>query len=34
MTQTFSGGIDMLRAAMSGPVFGPDDPDYDEARRV
>jgi FAD/FMN-containing dehydrogenase len=26
--------IDTLRAAMTGPVIGPADPDYDEARRV
>jgi FAD/FMN-containing dehydrogenase len=34
MTRTTSGGIDSLREAMSGPVYGPDDADYDEARRV
>jgi len=34
MTQTMRGSIDTLRAVMSGPVTGPADPDYDEARRV
>ena len=34
MTHTMRGSIDTLRAAMSGPVIGPADPDYDEARRV
>jgi FAD/FMN-containing dehydrogenase len=34
MTQTMRGSIDTLRAAMTGPVIGPADPDYDEARRV
>ena len=34
MTQTVLGSIDTLRAAMSGPVIGPADPDYDEARQV
>jgi hypothetical protein len=34
MTQTVSGDIEALRAAMSGPVIGPVDPDYDEARKV
>ncbi|MGH3789117.1 MAG: FAD-binding oxidoreductase [Pseudonocardiaceae bacterium] len=34
MTQTLSGGIEALRAAMSGPVIGPIDLDYDEARKV
>jgi FAD/FMN-containing dehydrogenase len=28
------GSIGTLRAAMSGPVIGPADPDYDQARRV
>ena len=32
MTQTTSGGVDELRAAMAGPVFTPGDPDYDQAR--
>jgi FAD/FMN-containing dehydrogenase len=34
MTHTMRGSIDGLRAAMSGPVIGPADPGYDEARRV
>ncbi|HYA53632.1 MAG TPA: FAD-dependent oxidoreductase [Streptosporangiaceae bacterium] len=34
MTQTMRGSIGTLRAAMTGPVIGPVDPDYDEARRV
>jgi FAD/FMN-containing dehydrogenase len=34
MTHTMRGSIDTLRAAMSGPVIGPADPDYDQARRV
>ena len=34
MTQTMRGSIDVLRAAMRGPVIGPADPDYDQARRV
>lgn len=34
MTQAVSGGIEALRAAMSGPVIGPIDPDYDEARKM
>jgi hypothetical protein len=34
MTQTMRVSIDTLRAAMTGPVIGPADPDYDEARRV
>jgi FAD/FMN-containing dehydrogenase len=34
MTQTMRGSIDTLRAVMSGPVIGPADPGYDEARRV
>ena len=32
MTQTASGGVDELRAAMEGPVFTLEDPDYDQAR--
>jgi len=28
------GSIGTLRAAMNGPVIGPADPGYDEARRV
>ena len=31
---TVSCGIDALRASMGGVVVGPDDPDYDDARRV
>ena len=34
MTQTMSGDLGALRASMSGPVFGPDDEGYDEARKV
>lgn len=34
MTQTLSDRIGDLRAAMSGPVHGDDDPGYDEARRL
>src|SRR5262249_17515414 len=34
MTYTMRGSIGALRAAMSGPVIGPADPDYDQARRV
>ena len=34
MTQLLNEPIDALRAAMSGPVVGPDDPDYDDVRRV
>jgi FAD/FMN-containing dehydrogenase len=34
MTTTVSGGIDRLRALMTGPVFGPGDAEYDAARSV
>ena len=34
MTQTISGDLEALRAAMSGPVFGPEDEGYDDARKV
>src|SRR6478672_5075012 len=34
MTHTMRGSIDTLRAAMTGPVIGPADEDYDQARRV
>jgi FAD/FMN-containing dehydrogenase len=34
MTITMRGTIEPLRAAMSGPVIGPADPNYDQARRV
>jgi FAD/FMN-containing dehydrogenase len=34
MTQTVSGGVETLRAAMAGPVVMPGDLDYDERRRV
>lgn len=34
MTQTISGDLEALRAAMSGLVFGPHDAGYDEARKV
>jgi FAD binding domain/Berberine and berberine like len=34
MTHTMRGSIDTLRAAMTGPVIGPTDPDYDQARQV
>ena len=32
MTRTVGGAIEELRAAMSGVVFTPEDPDYDQAR--
>jgi FAD binding domain/Berberine and berberine like len=34
MTQTMRGSVGTLRAAMTGPVIGPADPDYDQGRRV
>jgi FAD/FMN-containing dehydrogenase len=34
MTHTMRRSIDTLRAAVTGPVIGPADPDYDQARRV
>lgn len=34
MTRTVGGGIEELRALLSGPVIGPADPDYDQARQV
>ncbi|MFC5995666.1 FAD-binding oxidoreductase [Pseudonocardia hispaniensis] len=34
MTQTASGDIEALRAAMDGPVIAPGDPGYEEARTV
>jgi FAD/FMN-containing dehydrogenase len=34
MTHTMRGSVSALRAAMTGPVIGPADPDYDQARRV
>ncbi|HLI39240.1 MAG TPA: FAD-binding oxidoreductase [Streptosporangiaceae bacterium] len=34
MTQTVNGSAGALRAAISGPVIGPADPGYEEARRV
>jgi FAD/FMN-containing dehydrogenase len=34
MTQTVSGGVETLRAAMAGPVVVPGDSDYDERRLV
>jgi FAD/FMN-containing dehydrogenase len=34
MTATVSGGVEALRARMSGPVLGPGDADYDSARSV
>ena len=34
MTQGVSGGVEKLRAAMDGPVIGPGDAGFDEARRV
>src|SRR3954447_20218387 len=34
MTQTTSSSIEDLRTAMNGPVIGPGDPDYDDARTV
>ena len=34
MAQTISGDLEALRAAMSGPVFGPGDAGYEDARKV
>ncbi|RZL71347.1 MAG: FAD-binding oxidoreductase [Rhodococcus sp. (in: high G+C Gram-positive bacteria)] len=34
MTPTTGGDLGILRTAMAGPVLGPDDAGYDEARRV
>ena len=34
MTHTMRGSVSALRAAMTGPVIGPADPEFDEARRV
>jgi hypothetical protein len=34
MAHTMRGSVGARRAAMTGPVIGPADPDYDEARRV
>jgi FAD/FMN-containing dehydrogenase len=34
VTTTVSGGVDRLRALMTGPVFGPGDGEYDAARSV
>jgi FAD/FMN-containing dehydrogenase len=34
MTHTMRGSIDTLRAALTGPVIGPADPEFDQARRV
>ena len=34
MTRTVSGNFESLRADMTGPVFGPADDGYDEARKV
>ena len=34
MTQTVGGELDALRSAMTGRVFAPGDPEYDEARRL
>jgi hypothetical protein len=34
MTQTVGGDIDVLRAAVAGPVIGPDDGEYDQARSL
>lgn len=34
MTQTISGGVQSLRAAMDGSVILPGDPDYDDGRKV
>ena len=34
MTQTASGGIGDLRTTIGGPVLGPEDPGYEDARRV
>ena len=34
MTTIMSGNLDRLRSLMSGPVLGPDDDGYDQARSV
>lgn len=34
MTQTAGIGVEELRTAITGPVIGPDDAEYDDARRV
>lgn len=34
MTQMASSGIEELRTTMAGPVIGPGDPDYDDARTL
>jgi len=34
MTHTMRGSVSALRAAMTGPVIGPADPGYEQARRV
>jgi FAD/FMN-containing dehydrogenase len=34
MTQTLSGGIEALRAAVDGPVIAPGDAGYDDARKL
>jgi len=34
MTQTMSGGVEQLRAAMDGTVIVPGDPGFDDARKL
>jgi hypothetical protein len=34
MTQTASSDLELLRSSLTGRVTGPEDPEYDEARRV
>ena len=34
MTQTMSGGVEKLRAAMDGTVIVPGDPSFDDARKL
>lgn len=34
MTQTIGGGVASLRAAMAGAVLTPEDPEFEQARKV
>jgi hypothetical protein len=34
MTETLTDGFDALRADMAGPIVTPDDPGYEQARKV